>query len=1133
MGLAIGQAAQKHAGVIVVLVCDARTAHRLEDEIRFYSRDPAGLPPVPVLTFPDWESLPYDSFSPHPDIISRRLETLYRLPDMTRGVVLLNSATLLHRLCPRTYVDGQTFLFESGEALLVDSFRSRLTEAGYHSVAQVLEPGEFAVRGGIVDVFPMGADGPFRIDLFGERIESIRRFDAETQRSLEKLNKIRVLPAREVPLNPSGIQAFRQSFRAAFEGDPQRASVYREISKGTAAAGIEYYLPLFFGETATLFDYLPQSTLFMVENGVADSIAGFLRDTEERYRILRSDAERPILAPERLFLSAAELSGFLNGYPQIELAGYDEQAASDGPVPIRFDAGNPPALPVNPRADVPHEALFDWLRSSGHRSLLVAESAGRREVLLGLFRENDIPVELCDSWSQFVAGDINVGLCVGDLDKGLVLTHPAVAVITETQLYGERAAQRRRRAQSERDVGTIIRDLAELHANDPVVHEDHGIGRYRGLQILDVGDGATEFLVLEYQGGDKLYVPVTDLARVGRYTGTHPDQAPWHRLGGDAWEKAKRRAREKAWDAAVELLELQALRASRPGHAFAVHDQHYQAFAATFPFEETPDQARVIDEVIGDMESPRPMDRLVCGDVGFGKTEVAMRAAFLAVQDGKQVAILVPTTLLAQQHFQNFSDRFADLPVKIELLSRFRTASEQQRAIEMLRDGRIDVIIGTHRLLQDDVRFDRLGLVIIDEEHRFGVRQKERLKKLRSEVDILTLTATPVPRTMNLALSGMRDISLIGTPPQARLAIKTFVTEWNDALIREACLREIRRGGQVFFLHNDVRTMDRALERVSRLVPEADIRIAHGQMHERDLERVMLDFYHQRFNVLLCSTIIETGIDIPTANTIVIERADKFGLAQLHQLRGRVGRSHHRAYAYLLIPSRAALGGDALKRLDAIASLEELGVGFALASHDLEIRGAGELLGEAQSGQIDEVGFAMYSELLSRAVDSIKAGKQAPDLDAPASSGPDVNLHAAALLPADYVPDVHIRLVHYKRIAGAATREQLDDLMAETIDRFGTMPPATQLLFQISELKLRLRTIGVKKIEAGPKGARIEFTDRPNIDPGQIIRLLQSDPQSFRLDGPSRLRLIRMLPNGESRIEALRDLVDRLSSSSP
>jgi transcription-repair coupling factor (superfamily II helicase) len=1126
-GLAIARAAEGHAGPLLVITRDTRTARQLEDEIRFYL---GAAETVPLLPFPDWESLPYDAFAPHPDIISERLLTLYRLPELTHGIVLLTAATLQHRLPPRTYVSGHTFLLYAGSTLEIEAFRARLQQAGYQSVAQVMEPGEYAVRGGIVDVFPMGAPAPYRIDLFGEKIESIRLFDPENQRSGEKLPGIRLLPAREVPLQPEAIQRFRQAFRTRFEGDPQKVALYREVSKGSAPAGIEYYLPLFFEATASLFDYLPRNALCIIEDGIEETAQVFWQETEERYRILRTDLERPVLPPADLFLEPTALTAALNDYAQVRLTAFAEDSFQPSGETVTFDTKLPPVLPVSAKAEVPHAALFDWLKQYQGRVLLVAETPGRREVLRALLHDHGFYPEPCADWPAFVGMAAPLALTVADLEKGLWLSDPALAVITEPQLYGERAAQRRRRSQSNRDIGTVIRDLAELHLGDPVVHEDHGVGRYRGLQTMDVGDGPTEFLTLEYQGGDKLYIPVTDLARVTRYTGTHPDNAPLHKLGGDTWDKAKRRAREKAWDAAVELLEVQALRQSRAGHAFATPDDHYDAFAAAFPFEETPDQTRVIDEVLKDMEAARPMDRLVCGDVGFGKTEVALRAAFLAVHNSKQVAVLVPTTLLAQQHFQNFSDRFADLPVKIEVLSRFRSQAEINKAITALAEGKIDIVIGTHRLLQDDVQFKRLGLVIIDEEHRFGVRQKERLKKLRSEVDILTLTATPVPRTLNLALSGMRDVSLIGTPPQSRLAIKTFVIEWNDALIREACQREIRRGGQVFFLHNDVRTMDRMLEKIQRLVPEADIRIAHGQMPERDLERVMLDFYHQRFNILLCSTIIETGIDIPTANTIIIERADKFGLAQLHQLRGRVGRSHHRAYAYLLIPPRSALSGDALKRLEAIAALEDLGVGFALASHDLEIRGAGELLGEAQSGQIDEVGFAMYSDLLNRAVESLKAGRQ-PDLETPIPSGADINLHVPALLPADYLPDVHMRLVHYKRIAGTGSRGELEDLMAETIDRFGPLPDAAKVLFEVSALRLRANPLGVRKIEAGPKGARIEFVDKPNVDPSTIIRLMQASPRLYKLDGQNKLRITADMPDADARIQALRILVDALTPS--
>ncbi|MHB8551199.1 MAG: transcription-repair coupling factor [Acidiferrobacterales bacterium] len=1142
LGLAIAECAVGHNGPLLVVTHDARAAQRLEDEIHFYAEES-----LPVLPFPDWESLPYDAFSPHPDIISRRLLTLSMLPALDRGVVLLSVSTLMHRLPPRDYIQSHSLMLDVGERIELETFRARLLHSAYQSVSQVMEPGEYAVRGGLIDIFPMGSDNPYRIDLFGDRIDSIRSFDPETQRSGDKLTAVRLLPAREYPMTPEAIQHFRQEFRARFEGDPQKVSVYRDLSKGLSPAGIEYYLPLFYGKTASLFEYLPASTLCLLENGVEAAAVTFRAEANERYALLRHGSERPVLPPEQLFLDPDHLAEELQRRPCVLLqaitAPDSQSVATTGSADL---TEIPPRLPVDHRSENPHSALFDWIRAFRGRLLMVAETAGRREVLRTLFEDNGFHPGACGGWQEFMSADLAFGITVANLEKGLLLREPHLAVITEAQLYGERAAQRRRRSQAARDPEAVIRNLAELRHGDPVVHEDHGVGRYLGLQTLDVGDGPTEFLALEYAGGDKLYTPVTDLQRVSRYTGADPEHAPLHRLGGDAWEKAKKRARQKAHDAAVELLEIQALRLSRPGHAFRMHDEHYAAFVAAFPFEETPDQARAIGETIQDMESARPMDRLICGDVGFGKTEVAMRAAFLAVQDLRQVAVLVPTTLLAQQHYQNFSDRFADvrkfpaptaipptdghrprtaMPIKIELLSRFRTKAEQEKALALLASGDVDIVIGTHRLLQDDVRFKRLGLLIIDEEHRFGVRQKERLKKLRSEVDILTLTATPVPRTLNLALSGLRDVSMIATAPEARLSVKTFVSERNDALLREACLREIRRGGQVYFLHNDVKTMDRALRQLQALVPEAEIRVAHGQMPERDLERVMVDFYHQRFNVLLCSTIIETGIDIPSANTIIIERADKFGLAQLHQLRGRVGRSHHRAYAYLLIPPRSTITGDALKRLEAIASIEDLGAGFSLASHDLEIRGAGELLGEAQSGQIDEVGFTLYSELLNRAVASLKAGRSI-DLETPPESGAEINLHVPALLPEDYIPDVHVRLILYKRIAGTSGRQELSDLQAELIDRFGLLPDAAKVLFKVMELKMHANAIGIRKIEAGPKGARVEFSATPNVDPGVLIDLLQSNPRTYRLDGPTRLRIIGELPQAVDRILALQMLFD-------
>ncbi len=1127
-GLAIATAADTHRGPLLVITTSSFSAQRLEDEIRFYAAD------LPILPLPDWECLPYDVFSPHQDIISQRLETLYRLPGLTYGVVLASVSTLMHRLPPRDYVTAHSFLMKVGDRLEIQHLREQLTRANYHSVSQVMEAGEFAVRGGLVDLFPAGSHQPYRIDLFDDRVESMREFDPATQRSGKSINAIQLLPAREFPMTEEAIQRFRQAFRARFEGDPQRVALYRDISKGITPAGAEYYLPLFFSGMAAIFDYLPAGTLCVMEAGLAETARKFQHEAAQRYHEMRHDIERPLLTQSEIFITTEELIGGLKVWPQVELLEF----STEEPYPsdqthgigstITYGTRPPASLPVDHKSDKPYGALFHYLHAFQGRVLMVAESAGRRETLRGLLRENNLPLEDVAGWRAFLQGNTRLGLTVADLEKGLILNEPEIAIITEAQLYGERAAQRRRRLRGEREPEAIIRSLAELKIGDPVVHEDHGVGRYLGLQTLDIGDGPAEFLALEYADGDKLYIPVLSLHLISRYTGTDPEHAPLHKLGGEAWEKAKRRALEKAHDTAAELLEIYALRAAREGHAFPPPEEHYQSFAGAFPFEETPDQERAISEVLQDMQSAKPMDRLVCGDVGFGKTEVAMRAAFLAVMGKAQVAVLVPTTLLAQQHFQNFQDRFADLSMRIELLSRFRSPADQRKVLSALADGSVDIVIGTHRLLQEDVHFKRLGLVIVDEEHRFGVRQKERLKKLRSEADILAMTATPIPRTLNMSLAGLRDISLITTAPEGRLSVKTFISERNRAVIREACQREIRRGGQVYYLHNEVRTIEKAARELQELVPEADIRIAHGQMPERELERIMLDFYHQRFNILVCSTIIESGIDVPSANTIIIERADKFGLAQLHQLRGRVGRSHHRAYAYLLVPDRRALTEDARKRLEAIESLEELGAGFTLASHDLEIRGAGELLGETQSGMIDEVGFALYSELLNRAIQSLQAGRL-PETDTSLHSGTEINLHAPALFPENYLPDVHMRLILYKRLSSVKNLGALQELKEEIIDRFGVLPDPGQLLFKATELKILTTPMGIKKIDAGPRGVRIEFIDKPDIDPGAILRLLQSAPRTCKLDGPNRLRILGEMPDVESRIKAIRGFLVALA----
>lgn len=1132
-GLAIVHAARQHRGPLLVVTHGVHAAEQMEDEIRFYAAQgrastignevsEANEPPLPVLHFPDWECLPYDVVSPHQGIVSERLETLYRLPTLTRGILLAAAGTLMHRIAPREYVAAHSFLLRRGERLDVAGLRTTLTHAGYAAVSQVMEPGEFAVRGGVIDLFPTGNPAPYRLDLFGDDVESIREFDPASQRSGRSLEEIRLLPAREFPLTDEAIHHFRQSFRARFEGDPQKSVVYRDVSKGLAPAGVEYYLPLFFPQTATLFDYLPTSTICLLEAGVEHAARDFEQEASQRYQDLRHDRERPLLAPEEIMLTATQFQERLWEKSCVEFIDFqaDEPHSEDtADQVVVYDTQPPVSLPVDHKSEEPYRTLFDYLSETNKRVLVVAETAGRRETLRELLQAGGQSAVDVATWDEFLHGDARLGLTTANLERGLRLPTLGISVIAEPQLYGERAVQRRRR-QTARDPAAVIRSLSELRVGDPVVHEDHGIGRYLGLQTLDIGDGPNEFLALEYADGDKLYLPVLSLHLITRYTGTDPEHAPLHKLGGDAWEKAKRRALEKAWDAAAELLDIYAQRTARAGHAFPPHDTHYQAFADAFPFEETPDQARAISEVLADMESGKPMDRLVCGDVGFGKTEVALRAVFLATHGGKQIAVLVPTTLLAQQHFQNFSDRFAGLPVRIELLSRFRSKSEQQHAVQGLAEGTVDIVIGTHRLLQEDIRFKRLGLVILDEEHRFGVRQKERLKKLRAEVDVLTMTATPIPRTLNLSLAALRDISLITTAPEGRLSVKTTVGEANKALLREACLREIRRGGQVYYLHNEVSTIDKAARELKELVPEADIHVAHGQMPERELERIMLDFYHRRFNILVCSTIIESGIDVPTANTIIIERADKFGLAQLHQLRGRVGRSHHRAYAYLLIPGWRAISEDARKRLGAIQSIEELGAGFALASHDLEIRGAGELLGESQSGAIDEIGFTLYAELLNRAVKSIQAG-MTRDTQEPSLRGTEINLHAPALLPENYLPDVHLRLMLYKRIAGCTLPDELQTLREEVIDRFGILPEAAQLLFRATALKIQATTLGIRRIDAGPRGIRIEFVNKPPVDPVVILGLVQSAPRRYRLEKGSRLRVLGEMPEVETRLQAI------------
>ncbi|HEY0942696.1 MAG TPA: transcription-repair coupling factor [Steroidobacter sp.] len=1123
----LAEAARKSSQPLLVIAHDARQASRTEDELRFFCE-----PGTPIEIFAGWETLPYDLFSPHPDIVSQRLRLLSTLPRMTKGIVIVDLETMLQRLPPQAYIDAHAFDLRAGEKFDVAAFRDRLAGAGYVSSSQVMAPGEFAVRGSIVDLYPMGSDTPYRLDMFDDEVESIRKFDPETQRSGEKVTALRLLPAREFPLTAEGIQNFKRRFRNRFPGDLTRMSIYRDIAEGSPPPGIEYYLPLFFDGTATLLDYMPQNTIIAAEREIDSLAAQAFTEVESRYEQRGHDAERPILLPREVFMPVAELMQRMTSYRRIELSRVELDPLTTPKPYQNFSTRVPPSLRVDQRSEEPARELVNFLGSFPGRVLLAAESAGRREMLIDLLHKSHLRPQLVESWSAFKDGDARLAITVSPISTGLQLDEPPFALIAEEQLFGERARQERRRRRPERDPEKIIRDLTDLHPGSPVVHEEYGVGRFVGLTTLDVGGLTSEFLVLEYAEGDKLYVPVQALDLVSRYTGAPAEQAPLHKLGGDAWEKARRKAAQRIRDTAAELLDLYSRRAARQGEQLTAPEDDLRAFESAFKFEETPDQAQAIRAVIDDLGSGRPMDRVVCGDVGFGKTEVALRAAFVAVQAGKQVAVLVPTTLLAQQHYQTFADRFADWPVRVESLSRFRTAREVNQVIETLESGQTDIVVGTHRLLQTGVKFARLGLLIIDEEHRFGVKDKEKLKQLRAEVDVLTLTATPIPRTLNMAMGGLRELSLITTPPVSRLSIKTFVSQWDTATIREACLRELRRGGQIYFLHNSVDTIEKTARTLAELVPEARIAVGHGQMRERELEQVMLDFYHQRTNLLVCTTIVESGIDVPSANTIIIDRADKLGLAQLHQLRGRVGRSHHQAYAYLMTPPRNLMTADAVKRLEAIESLEDLGAGFTLATHDLEIRGAGELLGEEQSGQIQEIGYALYMEMLERAVNALKSGK-VPQLDEPMHQGPEVDLHLPALLPDEYLPDVHLRLVLYKRIAAAKTNEELRELQVEMIDRFGLLPPPAKNLFRIAEFKQAARNLGLRKIDVGPGGGSVTFESDTKVEPGALIRYVQRNSRTHRLEGGNKLRFTTNLEQEELRFTAVEQLLSELSKSTP
>lgn len=1113
--IAVAAATRARQNLTLVVAADSASARRWVNELTF------AAPDLETLYFPDWETLAYDAFSPHEDITSERLHTLYQLPRQASGArhLVITLQTLLSRLPPRAYVEGFTMQLSVGAHFEMHEERRALEAAGYLAVETVTARGEFAVRGALMDIFPMGSDSPLRIDLMDDEIESLRTFDPDTQRTLERIEQFELLPAKEFPLDGPAISRFRDNWHNTFNVDVRRCSVYQDVSQGIAPNGVEYYLPLFFDRLASLFDYLPGNALVAADADLNEGARNHLQEIGNRFESLRHDVERPILPPADLYLREEELGAALKQLALVDLV----KAGKHG---FDFASRSLPDLTAKPRARDPAESLKAFLGDGHPPVLFVADTAGRREVFHEYLSRAELrPVEVADL-AAFQAAAAPRGLTIAPLEQGLWLDD--LIIITENQVFGHQVAERKARAARVLDPEQIIRNLTELHMGEPVVHIEHGIGRYMGLTTLEIDGSPNEFLTLTYADEAKLYVPVTSLHLISRYSGADTEHAPLHRLGSDQWEKAKRRAQEKVFDVAAELLNIYARRETADRFAFSNPTDDYQRFAEQFPFEVTPDQQQAIDEVIADLCSTRSTDRLICGDVGFGKTEVAMRAAFLAVASGKQVAVLVPTTLLAQQHFETFRDRFADWPVQIEAVSRMRSEGEVAAIGDRLASGKVDIVIGTHKLLNPAIRFKDLGLIVIDEEHRFGVRQKERLRSLRAEVDVLTLTATPIPRTLNMAMNGIRDLSIIATPPAKRLTINTFVQEKRNHVIKEAITRELMRGGQVFYLHNEVRTIEQTASELAEMIPEARIGIGHGQMPKRELEQVMNDFYHRQLNLLVCTTIIETGIDIPNANTIIIERADKFGLAQLHQLRGRVGRSTRQAYAYLLTPHPKAMTKDALKRLDAIQAAGELGVGFTLATHDMEIRGAGELLGEDQSGQIESIGFSLYMDMLDRAVKAIQDGKT-PNLDAPLEPiSQEVNLHTSTLIPEDYLPDIHGRLILYKRIANAVSTDELDDLYAEFVDRFGLPPDPLKHLFKVTALKLSAQPLGITRLDLGPNGGRLEFSGETRVDPITIIRLVQAEPNTYRLEGGTTLRVTRKLEDFDKRIEYAYQLLDRL-----
>ncbi|CAA0109107.1 Transcription-repair-coupling factor [BD1-7 clade bacterium] len=1113
--------AVKSSEKFCLVICDTTAAaNELEAQVRFFTQD------TQVLHFPDWETLPYDSFSPHQDIVSDRLRCLHTLSKTQSGVLFVPINTLMQKVAPRPYIASNNLHISIGDEVDPELLRLELQASNYQCVETVYEHGEFAIRGGIVDLFPMGNDYPFRIELFDIEVEGIKRFNPDTQLTVDKVKSIDVLPAREFPIDKAAIERFKDQWYQYFEDTSiKEAQFYEDLNQGIMFSGIEYYLPLFHEELDSLLDHIPSDSLIITTDAVEANCRLYWQEIQNRYEQYGIDRTRPLLPPDALFSNEQALFGRIKAYPRIIVT----DQPHDNPAKGFFNlaSGLPIDLSIDAHATSPYSKLQEFISSSNSPLLFCAETLGRKDALQDIFKACNIGYQDIENWQAFVTEQPSIGLTVSPISQGMSLED--CDLVAESQLFGNRVQQRRRRRQNKDNTDVVIKSLTELKPNAAVVHIDHGIGRYLGLKVIELDGEKNEFLTLKYADEAMLYVPVASLHLISRYTGGDDEHAPLHRLGTDQWSKAKRKAAEKVNDVAAELLDIYARRAARKGFAHATNSGEYLRFAANFPFEETDDQSSAISAVLRDMHASTPMDRLVCGDVGFGKTEVAMRAAFTAVNNSKQVGVLVPTTLLAQQHYESFVDRFADMAINVEVLSRFKTAKQQQQVIEKLESGQVDILIGTHKLLQADVKFNNLGLVIIDEEHRFGVKQKDSLKSLRAQVDVLALTATPIPRTLNMSMAGIRDLSIIATPPAKRLSIKTFVKASDDNLLKEAILRELLRGGQVYYLHNDVKTIEKTAADLAALVPEARIGIGHGQMRERELERVMSDFYHKRFNLLVCTTIIETGIDVPTANTIIIDRADKFGLAQLHQLRGRVGRSHHQAYAYMLIPAEKKLSKDAEKRLNAIEEATDLGAGFTLATHDLEIRGAGELLGDDQSGQIQTVGYSLYMEMLDKAVKSIQRG-ETPNIDQPLRQGTEINLHISAIIPDDYLPDVHNRLIMYKSIANSANDDELRDIKVQMIDRFGLLPQQINHLFDVTSLKLRAESLGIVKITANQTNGRIEFAEDTQIDPLKLVKMVQSAPNMFSFDGATALKYQRETEDAEQRTQWIGDILEQLEA---